>query len=353
MDDGASLPSWPRVLSRLVAGADLTTDEAVWAMDEVMAGRATHAQVAGLLVGLRAKGETVQEVAALSASMLASAVPLALPEELRARAVDLVGTGGDRAGTVNISTTAALVVAGAGVAVVKHGNRAASSVCGSADLLEALGVRLDLPAARVAEVAAEVGLTFCFAPLFHPAMRHAAAPRRELGVPTAFNLLGPLTNPGRPGSSAMGVADRAMAPLIAGVLAGRGTRALVFRGDDGLDELTTTGPSTVWEVRGGTVRTVRVEPGQVGLAEATVADLRGGDAAVNAAAARAVLAGERGPVRDAVLLGAAAGLVAADPDPGAAPLAERLTAAVARSAEAVDTGAAAAVLERWVAATTA
>ncbi|CAA9427961.1 MAG: Anthranilate phosphoribosyltransferase, partial [uncultured Quadrisphaera sp.] len=286
MDDGASLPSWPQVLTRLVAGTDLTAVQAAWAMAEVMGGRATHAQVAGLLVGLRAKGETVEEVGALAASMLESAVPLDLPEALRARAVDLVGTGGDRAGTVNISTMAALVVAGCGTAVVKHGNRAASSACGSADLLEELGVRLDLPAARVAEVAGEVGVTFCFAQLFHPAMRHAAAPRRELGVPTAFNLLGPLTNPGRPAASAVGVADAAMAPLIAGVLAGRGAEALVFRGDDGLDELTTTGPSTVWEVRDGAVATARVEPGRVGLRRAAVADLRGGDAAVNAAVAR-------------------------------------------------------------------
>ncbi len=346
---------WPHVLSLLVAGVDLSAVESTWAMDEVMTGRASAAQVAGLLVGLRAKGETVEELTGLADAMLASAVPLEVGAEVRARAVDVVGTGGDRAGTVNLSTMAALVVAGAGTTVIKHGNRAASSACGAADLLEELGVRLDLPPARVGELAAEVGITFCFAQVFHPAMRHAAPVRRELGVPTAFNLLGPLTNPARPAASAVGVADAAMAPLVAGVLARRGGSALVFRGDDGLDELTTTGPSSVWEVRGRAVVRHRVTPEEVGLPPGRVEDLRGGSASVNARVAREVLAGARGPVRDAVLLGAAAALVAVDPvGPGdGAPLSERLTAAVAAAAAAVDSGSAAGVLHRWVTASAA
>ncbi len=352
MTDATATLGWPVLLTHLTGGEDLSSAQSAWAMDEVMAGRATPAQVAGLLVGLRAKGETVEELAGLADAMLANAVPLELPAALRASCVDVVGTGGDRAGTVNISTMAALVVAGTGTVVVKHGNRAASSACGSADLLEALGVRLDLPPARVGELAEEVGITFAFAQVFHPAMRHAAAPRRELGVPTAFNLLGPLTNPARPAASAVGVADGAMAPLLAGVLARRGVAALVFHGDDGLDELTTTGPSTVWEVRDGAVGRERLAPEDVGLPRASVEDLRGGDAAVNARVARAVLGGERGPVRDAVLLGAAGALVAADhagtSAAGGPALAGRLGRALALAAAAVDDGAAGEVLERWV-----
>ncbi len=231
--------------------------------------------------------------------------------------VDVVGTGGDRRNTVNISTMAALVVAGAGARVVKHGNRAASSSTGSADVLEALGVDLDLPVDRVAAVAERVGITFCFAQRFHPAMRHAGAVRAGLGVATAFNFLGPLTNPAQPVASAIGVADPRMAAVMAGVLAARGRSALVFRGDDGLDELTTTGPSRVWWVRDGEVREQELEPARLGLPRSELADLVGGDSAHNAAVVHDVLDGARGPVRDAVLLNAAAGLVALDEATGA------------------------------------
>jgi anthranilate phosphoribosyltransferase len=276
--------------------------------------------------------------------------------------VDVVGTGGDRAHTVNISTMAALVVAGAGPQVVKHGNRAASSACGSADVLEELGVRLDLTPEAVARVAGEAGITFCFAQVFHPSFRHAAVARRELGVPTAFNFLGPLTNPARPGAAAVGVADRRMAPLVAGVLASRGTSALVFRGDDGLDELTTSGPSTVWEVRAGTVVEHSFDPGEIDVPRASIEQLRGGDAAFNAGVARDVLGGATGPVREAVLLNAAAALVAADAagaeagtdaegERTTADLTARMAAAYGQAAQAVDSGAAAQVLQRWVAAT--
>ncbi|MBC7373784.1 MAG: anthranilate phosphoribosyltransferase, partial [Frankiales bacterium] len=241
--------SWPGVLSALLAGIDLTTADTAWVMGEVMAGDATPAQVAGFAVALRAKGETAAEVAGLVEVMLAEAAPVSVT----GRVVDTCGTGGDRSNTVNLSTMAALVVAGAGVPVVKHGNRAASSACGSADLLEQLGVAVDLPPAAVGPCLEQAGIAFCFAPVFHPGMRHAAVPRRDLGVATVFNILGPLTNPARPAAQAVGVSDARLAPVMAGVLAARGTDALVFRGDDGLDELTITGPSTVWVVRDGTV----------------------------------------------------------------------------------------------------
>lgn len=340
--------TWPGLLSALVAREPLGSEQAAWAMDQIMSGESSPVQVAGFLVALRAKGETVDELTGLVDSMLAHAVPISVPGPI----VDVVGTGGDRSNTVNISTMAALVVAGSGLRVVKHGNRAASSACGSADVLEELGVRLDLSPARVAEVAQEAGITFCFAQVFHPAMRHAAVARRELGVPTIFNFMGPLTNPARPTASAIGVADLRMAPLVAGVLAARGTSALVFRGEDGLDELTTSGPSRVWLVGGGTVAEQLLDPTDLGVAAAPVSALRGGSAAVNAAAARDLLAGVTGAVRDAVLLNAAAALVAADAVPGGE-LADRMTAALAVAAASIDSGAAAAALERWVAATAA
>lgn len=342
--------SWPVVMNRLVAGRDLTAEQAAWAMDEVMAGEVAPARLAGFLMGLRAKGETVDELAGLARSMVEHATPL----EYEGRAVDIVGTGGDRAHTVNISTMAAVVVAGTGVRVVKHGNRAATSSSGSADVLEALGIRLDHPPRRVAQIAGEAGITFCFAQVFHPSMRHAAVARKELAVATAFNFLGPLTNPVRPAATAVGCADARMAPLMAGVFAEQGTDALVFRGDDGLDELAATGGATVWEVRGGAVTETRLDPaGELGLRRIEVADLRGGDAAHNAGVARDVLSGaDRGPVRETVLLNAAAALVADAtlPGTGSGSLAERLAAGLEHAARSVDDGAAAAVLERWRAA---
>jgi anthranilate phosphoribosyltransferase len=335
---------WPQLLSDLIAHKHLDSSDTAWAMDQTMSGDATPAQVAGFLVALRAKGETVEELAGLAQAMLARAVRIDVP----GHCVDVVGTGGDRAHTVNISTMASLVVAGAGRRVVKHGNRAASSACGAADLLEALGVRLDLPPSRVAELATEVGITFCFAQVFHPAMRHAAAPRRELGVPTAFNFLGPLTNPAQPSSSAIGVADLRMAPLMAGVLAARGSSALVFRGEDGLDELTTTGPSRVWTVSGGSVTETMLDPAKLEVPPGRIEDLRGADAGYNATVALAVLSGRPGPVRDAVLLNAAAALVAAGV--GAGSLESRMREGLRDAATSVDSGAAAETLDRWVAA---
>ena len=336
--------TWPEVLSALIAGQDLDTATTAWAMGEVMSGEATPVQVTGLLVALRAKGETGPELAGLVESMLAHAHRIAVPGPC----VDVVGTGGDRSHTVNISTMAALAVAGAGVRVVKHGNRAASSRCGSADLLEELGVVIALQPAAVQQVAEQAGITFCFAQVFHPAFRHAAVARRELGVPTAFNFLGPLTNPAQPDAQAVGCADARMAPVMADVLARRGTTALVFRGDDGLDELTTTTTSTVWRVSGGAVTRETLDPSRLGLPVADPEALRGGDAAANAAVARDFLAGATGPVRDTVLLNAAAALVALRDESG--PLEDQLAEAVAVVGAAVDDGRAAAALQRWVAA---
>ena len=256
-----------------------------------------------------------------------------------------MGTGGDQANTVNISSMTAVVVAAAGVPVVKHGGRAASSASGAADVLEALGIAVDLPPDGVAACVAELGIGFCFAPVFHPAMRHAAGPRRELGVPTAMNLLGPLTNPAQPPASLVGCADARLAPIIAEVFAGRGSSALVVRGDDGLDELTTTTTSTVWVVGDGQVRVQSLDPAALGLPTATREDLRGGDAASNAAVFRALVAGEPGPVRDAVLLNTAGAIVAFDGAPER--VADAFPAALERAAAAIDSGAAERLLTRW------
>jgi anthranilate phosphoribosyltransferase len=310
-------------------------------MDQVMTGEATPAQIAGFAIGLRAKGEHPDEVEGLVDTMLAHATRIDVP----GMAVDTCGTGGDRAHTVNISTMAALVVAGAGVPVVKHGNRAASSSTGSADVLEALGVVVDLPAAQVSECIARAGIGFCFAPVFHPALRFAGPARGQLGVPTVFNFLGPLTNPAQPRAQAVGVFDVGMAPVVATVLARRGTSALVFRGDDGLDELSTSTTSRVWLVRDGETHESVLNPIELDIPIAGPEALRGGDRNRNAGVVRSLLAGERGPVRDAVLLNAAAALVAVAPGEGS--LDEQLATGIARGAEAIDSGAAGEVLERW------
>jgi anthranilate phosphoribosyltransferase len=346
---GASVAggSWPDVLGTLLNGQDLSAAETAWAMNRIMSGEASDAQVAGFMVALRAKGETVEEVTGLVEAMYAHAEPL----HIAGPAVDIVGTGGDRAKTVNISTMSAIVIAGTGAKVVKHGNRAASSASGASDVLEKLGINLDLPVDRVAKVAEETGITFCFAAKFHPAMRFAAPARRDLGVPTSFNILGPLTNPARVGASAVGCFDTRMAGLIAGVLARRGSSALVFRGDDGLDELTVTATSQVWVVRDGEVEQVSFDPRDVGIELAPIEALRGADAAYNADVARRLLAGETGAVRDAVLLNSAAALVALEAGEGS--LTDRIAAGIAKAAESIDSGAAAGTLERWAAATQA
>ncbi|MEU4060817.1 anthranilate phosphoribosyltransferase [Streptomyces wedmorensis] len=339
--------SWPVLLNGLLDGKDLTADDTAWAMDLIMSGEATDAQIAGFMVALRAKGETVQEIAGLVRTMYAHANVIEVPGP----AVDIVGTGGDGAKTVNISTMASIVVAGTGTKVVKHGNRAASSASGSSDVLEKLGINLNLTPQRVAEVAEEAGITICFAVKFHPSLRHVAAARGQLGIRTTFNVLGPLTNPAKVRAQAVGVADPRMAPIVAGVLADRGNSALVFRGDDGLDELTTTGTSRVWVVRDGAVTEERFDPRDVGIDFVPLEALRGADASYNADVARRLLAGETGPVRDAVLLNAAAALTALEPGTGG--LAEQLSAGIAKAAESIDSGAARRSLERWIAASNA
>jgi len=330
---------WPHVLSRLAAHEALSADEAAEAMRQVMAGEATAGQIGGFLMALRTKGETVDEVEGLARTMLDFATQVATPGPV----VDVVGTGGDRSGTFNISTVSAIVVAGAGVAVAKHGNRAASSHCGSADVLEALGVAIDLDAAGVERCLEQAGIAFLFAPVFHPAMGHAGPVRRELRVPTVFNFLGPLTNPARPFAQVVGVSDERMLPLMAEVLARRGTRAMLFRGQDGLDELTTTGTSRVFDVRAGEMRETTLDSTDLGLARARPEDLAGGDPAASAEIARGVLAGEAGPRRDVVLLNAGAALEVAG---HVGSLAEGIEAAAAS----IDSGAAMAALERFVAA---
>jgi anthranilate phosphoribosyltransferase len=336
---------WPALLTALMSGAELASADTAWAMDEIMAGDASPAQLAAFAVLLRAKGETPQELAGLVRTMIDRATPLTV----EGRAVDVVGTGADRAHTVNISTMAAIVVAGSGRRVVKHGNRAATSSCGSADVLEELGIVIDLPAAGVARTVAEVGIGFCFAPMFHAGMRHAGAPRRELGVPTFFNFLGPLTNPARVPAAAIGCADPRMAPVMAAVLAERGDTALVFRGDDGLDELTTTTTSSAWVAAEGTVVRASVDPAALGIDPVAPEALRGADRVFNARVLRDVLAGGAPGIREVVLLNAAAGIAAYD---GLS--AERLHDALSRglrlAAESIDSGAAGQVLDRWVAA---
>ncbi len=338
---------WSAILAELTAGRDLTAEQAAAAMRDVFAGGATPAQISAFIVALRMKGETVEEMTGLVRAMLEVAEPVPLAEGLRARLVDTCGTGGDRSGTINVSTIAAFVVAGAGVPVAKHGNRAASSQAGSADVLEALGVRIDLGPDGVAHCLAEAGIGFCFAPRFHPAMRHAGPVRSQLGVTTVFNFLGPLANPTRPPHQVVGVSDGRMAGRMAGVLAANGAkRALVVHGSDGLDELTTTGPSTVVWQEAGETRTLTVDPAALGFAPSTREQLRGGDAAGNAASLRAVLDGSQGPHRDIAVLNAAAGLVAA----GAADTFEE---GVAQAQRSIDKGSAASALDRLIAASTA
>lgn len=328
---------WPRTLQRLVSHESLTAQEAADAMRAIMSGDVTPGQVGGFLMALRTKGETVDELDGLARTVLEFANPVSPP----AAVLDTCGTGGDRSGTFNISTLSAIVVAGAGVPVAKHGNRAASSHCGSADLLEALGVKIDLDADGVQRCLANAGIGFMFAPVFHPAFRHAGPVRGELGVPTSFNFLGPLTNPARPAAQVVGVSDERMLPLMAQVLARRGIRAKLFRGVDGLDELTTTGASVVLDVRDGDIVPGRLDPTDHGISLTSREDLRAGDPEESARVARAVLGGEPGPKRDVVLLNAGAALevagVVADLDSG-----------IALAGAAIDEGKAAATLDRWV-----
>jgi anthranilate phosphoribosyltransferase len=339
-------PTWPNLTSALLRGEELATHDTAWAMGEIMTGNASPAQIAGFAIALRAKGETPAELAGLVEAMLANATLITLPEETRTTAVDVVGTGGDRANTVNISTMAAIVTAAAGVTVVKHGNRSASSTTGTADLLEHFGIPLDLGPEGVGRTVADAGIGFCFAARYHPGMRHASVTRRELGVPTFFNMLGPLTNPARPTSAAVGCFDLRMAPVMAAVFAGRGDSAIVMRGEDGLDEFTTAAPTRVWVARGGEVTEDLIDATELGLPRSEPADLRGGEVAFNADVAHRMFAGEPGPVRDAVAVNVAAAFAAQSGFPG--DLRDTLRAGIARAQATIDSGAATAQLARWV-----
>ncbi|WP_232423257.1 anthranilate phosphoribosyltransferase [Mycobacterium sp. 155] len=340
-------PTWSRVLGWLTTGQSLPNGYADWAMDQIMTGSATPAQIAGFAVAMKMKRPTSSEVAELADNMLSHA-RLVPTDRIGTETVDIVGTGGDGANTVNLSTMAAIVVAACGVPVVKHGNRAASSLSGGADTLEALGVRIDLGADDLARSVAEVGIGFAFAPQFHPSYRHASTVRREIGVPTVFNLLGPLTNPARPRAGLIGCAWADLAEVMAGVFAARGSSVLVVHGDDGLDELTTTTTSTIWRVQAGTVERLTFDPAAFGFARAEIGELVGGDAATNAAEARAVLGGAKGPVRDAVVLNAAGAMVAHAGLASDAKWVPAWESGLARAAEAIDSGAAEQLLARWV-----
>ena len=330
--------SWPQLLHKLLAGDALSEAEAADAMGEIMEGAATPAQIAGFMVALRAKGETTEEIVGLVRTMRTFADRV----EAGGDVLDTCGTGGDRAGTFNVSTVAALVCAAAGAKVAKHGNRAASSRCGSADVLEALGVAIDLPPAAVAECIAEAGIGFCFAPRFHPAMRFAIGPRRELGVATVFNFLGPLTNPAGARRQALGVSDRKMLEKMVAALGRLGSEhVLAFHGDSGLDELATSGPSEVVELRAGEVTHYRLDPARLGIERAPLDSISGGTAEENAAHARGVLAGDGGPRRNVVVLNASAGLVAAG-------IAADLPEGLGTAARAIDSGAAAETLDRLI-----
>ena len=348
----SSTLTWPRILGTLVDGENLSIFEATWAMKRVMAGEATSAQLAGLLVALRVKGETVDEIVGFRDAVLENALPL----DVDPMVLDIVGTGGDPYGAVlNISSVASVIAAASGVPVIKHGNRGASSASGASDVLSALGLNLTIAPERVAEVLRETGITFAYAAMFHPGFRHAGPTRTELGISTLFNVLGPLCNPARPEASAVGVASLERVPLVVGVFQTRGATALVYRGDDGIDKLTTTGHSHIWEVSLGAVTEHDLDPLDLGIARADIQSLLGAGPAHNAGVIRSVLAGETGPVRDIVLLNAAAGLVsfalAQDADQVRVPILDRLGEKLEVAARVVDSGAAAQKLDEWVAAT--
>ena len=333
---------WPAVLSRVTAGIELDPELLRAAVGEILAGRATSAQIAAFAIGMRTKTESIAELGAALDAMELFGVEVPLPTDIRARAICTCGTGGDRSHSINISTTAAFVVAGAGGTVCKHGNRAASSQCGSADVLEALGVAIDIEPGVVARCIEETGIGFCLAPRFHPAMRHAASTRRELGVATMFNFLGPLANPGRIRRQLVGVSDPTMAPTMIGVLRARGAdRAMVVFGHDGLDELTTTTTSTLLFLRDNEIVEFTVDPTSFGLAPATINQLRGGSAAENAQFLRAVLDGVPGPHRDIVVLNAAAACVVAG-------LSDDLASGLVIATDSIDSGRAAVALKALI-----
>lgn len=347
------IPTWQTLLRRLVAHESLTTAETQWAMHTIMSGEASQAQLAAFVVALRAKGENAQEVRGFVQAMLDHAIKV----PFSGTTLDIVGTGGDSSQSVNVSTMSSIVCAAAGARVVKHGNRAATSKCGSADVLEELGIAIDVEPQEVPKILDEVGIAFCFAPTFHSSMRHAAAARKEIGIPTVFNILGPLANPARPSAQLIGCADTRLAPVMAQVLADFGVKALVVRGDDGLDEVTTTGRTRIWDVRSGDVEETEIDAADYGIKRATVADLRGGDAAYNADIVRRLLSNEDSavvtPIRDAVVINSALALIAYDAALGAqGDIHELIPQALIRAERAISDGSALKILQAWTAVST-
>ena len=336
--------TWIESIARLKGGIDLEPDEISSIMQTILEGRADASSIKEFLLALKSKGESAEEVSALVAEMFRHSSPISITE----RSVDTVGTGGDGAHTINISTTAAIIAASAGARVVKHGNRAASSKSGSGDLLEALGVAITLDGPKVAQCVKELGIGFCFAPIFHPAMRYAAPARKELGVPTVFNILGPLANPAKPQAAAIGVADERMHRVMAQVLATRGVDGFVFRGDDGLDEITLSTTTSVLTIGSGKIQSDRIDPQDFGIARAPISDLVGGDATENARITTAIFNGETGAPRDAVLLNAAAAIAAFDGE-GDVGIHERMSKSLAKASSALDSGATRQLLKEWVA----
>jgi anthranilate phosphoribosyltransferase len=334
---------WKSFLERLENGLDLETHEISSIMETILRGEAEVAEIKSFLVALKNKGETAEEVSALVNQMFAHSAPITISD----RAVDTVGTGGDGAHTINISTTAAIIAASAGARVVKHGNRAASSKSGSGDLLEALGVEITLDGTAVERTVAELGIGFCFAPIFHPAMRFAAPARKELGIPTVFNILGPLANPAKPRAAAIGVSDDRMHLVMAEVLATRGVDGFVFRGDDGLDEITLSSTTSILSISNGEIRSDLIEPSDFGITRAPVSELVGGDAAENARITLAIFAGERGAPRDAVMLNAAAAIAAFEGEQDL-DVRERIIRGLKKAEAAVDSGETTALLKRWI-----
>jgi anthranilate phosphoribosyltransferase len=335
--------SWDQIFAALADKKDLSNEQVTWGMSQILEGAAGDENIKAFLTGLKAKGESAQEVEALVTQMYKYAAPISITE----RAVDTVGTGGDGANTINISTTAAIITNAAGARVVKHGNRAASSKSGSADLLEALGVKIDLTGPEVEKTVHKIGIGFCFAPIFHSAMKHAVAARKELGVPTVFNILGPLANPAKPIAAAIGVARLELLPLMAQVLLDQGKEGFIFRGDDGLDEVSLSTTTTVIQISKGKLKQETFNPAELGIASAPISSLAGGDAKYNAQVTNQIFAGKSGAMRDAVTLNAAFAIAAfkADFD---LPLQTQIANGFVLANKAIDSGAAQSVLKKWV-----
>jgi anthranilate phosphoribosyltransferase len=334
---------WDQIFADLADKKDLSNEQVTWGMSQILEGLASNEDIKAFLTGLKAKGESAQEVEALVAQMYKYSAPINITE----RAVDTVGTGGDGANTINISTTAAIITNAAGARVVKHGNRAASSKSGSADLLEALGVKIDLTGAEVEQTVHKIGIGFCYAPIFHSSMKYAVAARKELGVPTVFNILGPLANPAKPIAAAIGVARAELLPLMAQVLLDQGKEGFIFRGDDGLDEVSLSTTTSVIQISKGKLKQEVFNPAELGIATAPITALAGADARYNAELTNQIFAGKTGPMRDAVTLNAAFAIAAfkADFD---LPLQTQIANGLVLANQAIDSGAAQSVLKKWV-----